>query len=122
MYICSLLSVSACHVAVCMLQDLPVLSFAGIQNCQTHSIHNNAIDLPLCTSTYEAGLQEAAALQQQSVKLSTVKACITVAGELMDWQQRMDRSMAIAIPGERKEKFTLFSDHNGSLLRRSPEL
>ncbi len=58
------------------------------------------MDPPLCTSTYEAGLQEAATLLQQSVKLSTVKVCITVARELMDWLQRMHRSMAIAIPGD----------------------
>jgi hypothetical protein len=34
---------------------------------------------------------------------------------LLPWLARASSSLA-----ERKEKFTLFSDHNGSLLRRQP--
>ena len=58
-----------------MLQELAVLASASIQNhysqlCATKTTPTpvNLRDLPSCTSTYEAGLQEAAALQQQSVK------------------------------------------------------
>ncbi len=65
----------------------------------------NLRNLPCCTSTYEAGLQEAAALQQQSVKQSTVKARISVARELMDWLQSMHRSMVTAIPEDIPAKF-----------------
>ena len=65
-------------------------------------------DLPSCTSTYEAGLQEAAAVQQQSVKQSTVKARISVARELMDWLQSMHRFMATAIP---EDILVLFTQH-----------
>ena len=98
-----------------MLQELSVLASASIRNhysqlCATKNTPITTIlrDLPSCTSTYEAGLQEAAALQQQSMKQSTVKARISVARELMDWLQSMHRSMVTAIP---EDTLVFFTQH-----------
>ena len=66
------------------------------------------VDAHAFHSTYQQGLQEAAILQQQSVKQNTVKTRNTVARELMDWLQRMNRSMASAIP---EDILVFFTQH-----------
>ena len=61
--------------------------------CTTRTAPTTAPVAPhLFNCTYQTGLAKAAALQQQSVKPSTVKARNTMARELMDWLHGMNRT------------------------------